>query len=62
MFFLVCAKIVRCLPLILQESGINLDKCEILDYKEFRDCRKVRSVLARLVLLNGRSNFDWKSL
>ena len=62
-------KTKRCLPVILAEAGINLDDCEISDYKEFRDGeksliligdgRKLRPVLQRLVLLNGRSNFDW---
>ena len=69
MIYSICAKTVRCLPVILSEAGINLNECEISDYKEFRegeksliligDGRKLRPILIKLVLLNGRSNFDW---
>lgn len=69
MIYSICAKTKRCLPVILAEAGINLDECEIKDYKEFRDGekslvligdgRKLRPILIHLVMLNGRSNFDW---
>lgn len=69
MIYSIITKTKRCLPVILSEAGINLDECEISDYKEFRDGakslvligdgRKLRPVLDRLVIVNGQSNFDW---